>query len=268
MQFKKWLISEEKNLDEAWYHSLLPALSLATSQQPAEKPVSDKPTPTYIYGDERKPENPDELKRFNLINKLTGQNAQKIKNVIFDEPGIVEKSLKSRKDILDALDQAYGELIDKNQENFENEHDPDRKQGYDTNINNIKNWHHIIKNKLLEIEREDSNIWTKLQTISDHITDETGRPVISQRMKAKGFEYASPTEFLIMMMNKNVKRKDMWVIEFNPAVDFQPNQFDAGIGEEGRGRSIFSKNQPAQIVDEVTQLYELVLGDEEAKKPS
>lgn len=59
----------------------------------------------------------------------------------------------------------------------------------------------------------------------------------------------------------------MWVIEFNPAVDFQPNNFDVGIGDRGSS-TIFAKNPPAQIVDEVTQLYELVFADKEAKKPS
>lgn len=212
MQFKKWFIDKEKNVNEAWYHGLLPALSLATSQQPATDPVSAKANaPEYIYGsdneDELPPENKNELKRFKLINNLTGQRAKKNINVIHDIPGIVEKSLQSRKDILDALDRAYEELIDKNLEKLEDENDIERKQGYQINIDNIKNWYPRIKDKLFEIERADTNVWTKLQTISDRITDFTGRPAINPRMKAKGFEYTSVTEFLIMMMNKNVKRK-------------------------------------------------------------
>ena len=285
INFKEWLVNEEKNLGEAWWHGILPALSLATSQTPASPTTKQ---PEYIYGakageEEGRPKTPEQLKRYKNIDKLTDMYAKKLTNKLAFHPDVIKQSEKSRKEILDSLDIAAKETIKKQEQSLKrfqtelikakNADDAqlsrERIEGTEHNIRNVENWLPNIKKKISEMENLDNDIWNKLQTISDLTTDKKGKPAINQRLVPEDYEQSPVIKFLITLMNKNVDKTEWWKAEFGPALSFSVNDFNTGIIVDDNilgAKCIFSEADMRQIVEDITMLYENAIADMQAKK--
>lgn len=282
--FRNWLSNKEKNLDEAWWHGILPALSLA--QTPDASPAAKQPE--YIYGtkageQEGEPKTPQQLKKYKSVEKLTDFYAKNLSDKLVYLPGVFEQSQKSRKEIINSLDATAQELVKKQEKEIKKIHiellkpmnaddiqiNSDRIEGLEYNIKNVENWHPNIKKKISEMENIDNNIWIKLQTISDLTTGKTGKPEISQRLFSKDYEHSPVISFLLTLMNKNINKTEWWKSEFGPALSFSLNDFETGIIVNNQilgSKCIFAETDMKQIVEDITMLYEHAVADLQAKK--